>query len=282
MAEIVSVMATTHTPGLLGWFDDAPEEQQQLALDAFARMRAHLAASEPDLMIIFANDHLLNWPINNTPEYTVGIAARHSGPADWYQPWLRRERKYEVPGHPPLARYLVNEGARCGLQFSYLREDMQFDDSISVPLSYLNPDMRIPTIPVTMNCTVPPIPTPVRAYEVGRHIREILRSYPGSERVALVGSGGLSHEPGGPRYFYLDEAFDRWFLERLVEGDHEKLLRECTLERMEAAGSGGTAELIAWFVVLASTTGPAEVLGYAATYAWRCASGWVIWHGLRH
>ena len=46
---------------------------------------------------------------------------------------------------------------------------------------------------------------------------------------------------------------------------------------MEQAGSGGTAELIAWFVVLASTRGPATVLDYLESYAWRCASGWVIW-----
>ena len=63
----------------------------------------------------------------------------------------------------------------------------------------------------------------------------------------------------------------------LATGDHEKLLAECTLERMEAAGSGGTAELIAWFVVLASTRGPATVLDYLESYAWRCVSGWVIW-----
>jgi hypothetical protein len=41
MAEIVCAMATTHTPGLLGWFDDAPEDQQQMAQRAFARMRQH-------------------------------------------------------------------------------------------------------------------------------------------------------------------------------------------------------------------------------------------------
>ncbi len=277
MAEIVAALATTHTPGLLGWFKDAPQEQQDMALRAFARQRAHLDQARPDVMIIFANDHLLNWPINNTPEYTIGTADQHSGPADWYQPWLARAQKYQVPGHGTLARFLVNEGAKAGLQFAHLRADMQFDDGISTPLLYLNPDLRIPLIPVTMNCTVPPIPSPVRAYEVGLKLRALLQRWPGPERIALIGSGGLSHEPGGPRYFHIDEEFDRWFLERLAAGDHATLLRECTLERMEQAGSGGTAELIAWFVVLAATRGPAEVLDYCAAYAWRCAAGWVIW-----
>ena len=281
MAEIVAAVATTHTPGLLGWFEDAPEHQQQTALDSFKKMRDHLNAAEPDVLIIFANDHLLNWPLSNTPEYTVGIAGHHSGPADWYQPWLAQDEKYHVPGNSKLARYIVNESAKHGLQLAYIKEDMQFDDGISTPTKYLNPDMSIPIIPVTMNCTVPPIPTPERAYQVGHVIRDVLNSYPGDERIALIGSGGLSHEPGGPRYFYIDEEFDRMFLDCLAEGDHRKLMEKCTLERMEEAGSGGTAELIAWFVVLASTRGPADVLGYCDSYAWRSASGWVIWPELK-
>ena len=86
-------------------------------------------------------------------------------------------------------------------------------------------------------------------------MREMVRAYPGDERVAVVATGGLSHEPGGPRYFWVDEEFDRWFLGLLKQGDHAALLRECTLERMEAAGSGGTAELLAWILALAFTSG---------------------------
>ncbi len=276
MTEIVAAVGTTHTPGLLGWFGNAPQDQQQAALAAFGRLREHLLAAEPDVLVIFANDHLLNWPINNTPEYSVGIGEQHVGPADWYDQWLARDEKYRVPGRPALARHIVNESARRGLSLAFLRE-MQFDDAISVPTCYLNPDSAIATIPISMNCSVPPIPTPRRAYEVGRILREVLHAYPGAERIALVGSGGLSHEPGGPRYFYIDEEFDRRFLELLAQGDHERLFEECTLERMEQAGSGGTAELIAWFVVLASTRGPAQVIDYLKSYAWRCASGWVIW-----
>lgn len=279
MAEIVAAVATTHTPGLLGWFTNAPEDQQIAAIAAFKRLREHLRAARPDVLVIFANDHLLNWPINNTPEYTVGIGEWHVGPADWYDQWLSREQKYRIPGHPALARHIVNEGGRRGLSFAHLRE-MQFDDSVSVPVCYLDDDAVIPVIPISMNCSVPPIPTPRRAYEVGGILHDMLKSYPGAERIALIGSGGLSHEPGGPRYFHIDEEFDRRFLALLAQGDHEKLMQECTLERMEAAGSGGTAELIAWFVVLAATRGPAEVLDYLKSYAWRCASGWVIWHDL--
>jgi aromatic ring-opening dioxygenase catalytic subunit (LigB family) len=278
MAEIVAAMAMTHSPGLTGWFTRASEGDQRRALEATAEMRRRLEAARPDVLVMFSNDHLLNWPINNMPEYTVGIAEEHVGPADWFDEWLGME-KYRVPGHARLARFLVNESARRGLALAYLRE-MQFDDGISVPTHYLNPDARFRLVPVTMNCTVPPIPTPERAYQVGTVLRDVLRVFPGSDRVAVVATGGLSHEPGGPRYFWVDEEFDLWFLDLLKKGDHGALLRECTLERMEDAGSGGTAELLAWILVLAFTQGPADVLAYMPAFAWRSGTGMVAWSDL--
>ena len=278
MARIVAAMAMTHSPGLTGWFDRAPESHRSQALQAMGEMRERLIRARPDVIVAFSNDHLLNWPINNTPEFTVGVDALHIGPADWYDEWLALE-KYRIPGHPALARYIVNEGARRRLAFAYLR-NMQFDDGISVPMHYLNPEGAIPLVPVTMNCTVPPIPTPERAYQVGTTLREMFAGFPEDIRIAVLATGGLSHEPGGPRYFWVDEEFDLWFLDLLKKGDHAALLRECTLERMEAAGSGGTAELLAWVLVMAFTQGPADVLAYMPAIAWRSGTGMVIWNGL--
>ena len=59
-------------------------------------------------------------------------------------------------------------------------------------------------------------------------MREVLLSYPGDERILLIGSGGLSHEPGGPRYFFIDDEFDQWFLDLMAEGDHEKIISHVT------------------------------------------------------
>jgi aromatic ring-opening dioxygenase catalytic subunit (LigB family) len=277
MARVVAAMAMTHSPGLTGWFDRAPMHQQLLARKATDEMRWRLEAARPDVILGFSNDHLLNWPINNIPELTVGIGDEHVGPADWYDEWLGMTTKYRIPGHAALARYIVREGARRRIAFAYLRQ-MQFDDGFSVPMHYLNPYNAIPLVPISMNCTVPPIPLPRRSYEVGVALREMIQAYPDDLRVAVLATGGLSHEPGGPRYFWVDEAFDRWFLELLRAGDHEALLRECTLETMEAAGSGGTAELLAWVMALAFTRGPAEVLAYMPAIAWRSGTGMVVWN----
>ena len=277
MAKVVTAMAMTHSPGLTGWFDRAPLQQQLLAKKAMDEMRWRLEAAKPDVILGFSNDHLLNWPINNIPELTVGIGDEHVGPADWYDEWLGMPTKYRIPGHAKLARHIVNEGARRRIAFSFLRE-MQFDDGFSVPMHYLNPYNAIPLVPISMNCTVPPIPLPERSYQVGVTLREMLEAYPDDLRVAVLATGELSHEPGGPRYFWVDEEFDLWFLQLLRRGDHAALLRECTLEKMEAAGSGGTAELLAWIMALAFTRGPAEVLAYMPAIAWRSGTGMVIWN----
>ena len=113
---------------------------------------------------------------------------------------------------------------------------------------------------------------------MGSVLRAAIRAFPGPDRIAVIATGGLSHEPGGPRYFWVDEEFDRWFLDLLQRGDHQALLSECTLERMEEAGSGGTAELLAWILVLAFTQGPADVLAYMPAIVWRSGTGMVVWH----
>ncbi len=137
----------------------------------------------------------------------------------------------------------------------------------------------IGVVPVLQNCTVPPYPDQRRCYEVGRALGAFIRDdLPAGLRVGLIGSGGLSHEPGGSRYYFIDEKFDRWFLDLCCAGDHRRLLEELTIDRMEAAGSGGTSELLAWVVVMGATgERPGCSFGYAVHSAFRCGIGAVAW-----
>ena len=112
-------------------------------------------------------------------------------------PRLAHVPEYEVAGHPDLARTLVREGDRRGLRLAW-RDRLLFDDNWSVPLLYLTPDHDIPLVPIHMNCIVPPLPGPEECYRVGREIADIVRTCrPAGERVAIMGTGGLSHDPGG-------------------------------------------------------------------------------------
>lgn len=278
MGQIVATFALSHAPGLTGWLDRAPEEQQVSLRRGFTRLGEMLRATRPDVIIGFANDHVLNLPLSNTPDFCVGTAEVWNGPAEWFKDWINVP-SYTVKGHRELARTLVREAARRGARLAF-SDELLFDDNWSVPLYYLTPEHDIPLIPIHMDCIVPPLPSSERCYEVGRIIAEIVRAArPAGERVAIMGTGGLSHDPGGPKYFDVDEKFDRWFLGLLKLGDPQRVLSEVTIERMAAAGDGGTTELLSWIAAMAAAgRRRAEVICYEPANELRCGMGCVFWN----
>ena len=277
MAEIVATIALSHAPGLTGWLDQAPPEERKRLHDGFTRLGDMLRATKPDVIIGIANDHVLNMPLDNTSDFLIGTADRWQGPAPWFKDWVNVE-PYEVAGNTDLAHTLVREGDTRGLRLA-MSDKLLFDDNWSVPLKYLTPEYDIPLVPIHMNCIVPPLPQPARCYEVGQIIADIVRNCrPAGERVAIMATGGLSHDPGGDRYFDVDEEFDRWFLSLLENGDTERLLRECTVEKMMAAGDGGTSELLAWMVAHGAADGRrAKTVCYEPSVALRSGMGCVNW-----
>jgi len=277
MAEIVATIALSHAPGLTGWLDKAPPAQQESLKHGFGELGRMLRAAKPDVIVGFANDHVLNIPMDSSIDFCVGTAARWRGPAPWFQDWVNVP-PYTVAGHPDLARTLVRESGRRGVRLAF-KDDLLFDDNWSVPLLYLTPDYDLPIVPIHMNCIVPPVPTPQRCYEVGRAVAEIVRTCrPAGERIAIMGTGGLSHDPGGPKYFYVDEEFDRWFLGILAEGKPDKVLQEVTLERLAAAGDGGTTELLAWIAAMGAVGNRrARTICYEPAVELRCGMGCIVW-----
>lgn len=276
MAKIVAAFATSHTPGLGGWIEEEEEPKRKKVFAGLAELRRRVEAAKPDVIIGIAADHMLTAPPYNMPDFAVGVAEEHIGPAPGYETWLRIPQ-YKLKGNRPLACALVDRGAELGVNF-FAHEKVDFDDNFTIPLKYLTPNWDVPFVPVLVNCFMHPRPQPRRAYQVGQIIKHVItQMYPGNERVALMATGGMSHEPGGPRNFDVDEEFDRWFLGHLTRGDHEKLLAECTIERMDKAGNGGTTELLAWIMVMAATEGAVDLVTYQATHVWRAGTGIVWW-----
>ena len=280
MAEIVCAVAASHAPGLVGLFDGAPPESKAAVTEMYGSLTKEIETAALDVLIVFANDHLANSRVLEYPDFLIGLASEHRGPYEWFRPWIGC-RDYVLRGRPDVAESIFRGMGRRGQKFTARRENLRFDDNLSIPTVLCDLDTHdVAVVPVLQNCTVPPIPDQHRCYEVGRALGDIISNdLPDGLRVGLFGSGGLSHEPGGARYFYIDEEFDHWFLDLLEEGDHERMLRELTPERMEQSGSGGTAELYAWFVVLGAIgPGPrCRSLGYTAYDNFKCGVGAVRW-----
>ncbi len=278
MAEIVSVIALAHAPGATGWLDKAPKPEQDDLLAGYARMGEELRGTKPDVIVGIANDHLLNFPPDSIPDWCVGTAARWRGPAEWFRDWVNIA-PYEVDGNSGLARHIVRDCGKRGFNLAF-SDKLEFDDNWSVPLKFLTPKYDVPLVPIHMNCVMPPLPLPERCHAFGEALASTVSAWPEKLRVAIMATGGLSHDPGGLKYFEVDEKFDRWFLSLLEEGDAARTLREASIERMIAAGDGGTVELLAWLVALgAAGNRAAKTDFYVPSVALRCGMGGVNWNG---
>jgi aromatic ring-opening dioxygenase LigB subunit len=113
-----------------------------------------------------------------------------------------------------------------------------------------------------------------RGYQLGLALRELVEQFPEDLRVAALATGGLSHDPGGPRWGYVDEEFDKRFLGMLTRGDVESALK-LTPEEVLSTG-GGSYEILNWVVVWGIMRGkPATVLDYVPSY--NIGSAWAYW-----
>lgn len=279
MAEIVFAAGVPHAPGLVGLLDAAPADIQRVVHGMFAMLRDALRAARPDVLILFGNDHLANSRPRAYPDFLIGMASVHEGPHPWYKEWLGC-RDYEIRGSPAVAEALFRGLSRRGHRMHAQRENLHFDDNVSIPAVRMDLDLTDMTlVPVLQNCAVPPLPDTRACYALGQSLASVIaHDMPDGLRVALLASGGLSHEPGGARYWYIDRDFDLWALELLASGDHDKLLRDLTVARMEQSGSGGTLELLSW-VVVAGAVGPryGTQTDYALHTNFKCGIGAVLW-----
>ena len=101
-------------------------------------------------------------------------------------------------------------------------EEWKFDHGIMVPLNFLTPDYDIPVIPVNINCQGPPLAPLERAWAFGESMRRACEAMP--ERIAIIGTGGISHWPATPDSGKINEEWDLDFMDRWCRNDKDALL----------------------------------------------------------
>ncbi len=267
MAEIVAAYAASHAPMVLAAPETAPDEQRRNLHGAFARLRDDFERARPDVVIVFANDHFTNLFFDRVPPFLVGIGAHHTGPVE---DWLGVEKR-DVPGAPALARWLVENGSDEGFDLAF-SEEVRLDHGMMVGLEFLDPASRVPVVPIVQNCSIDPMPSPRRCYDLGRFLRRSIEAYSGAERVALLGQGGLSHWVGMARMGDINADWDRQVLDLLRAGKAEQIAA-WGREQIEAAGNGAH-EIRSWLTLAGAMEGrQAEVLAYEPVAAFVTGMG---------
>src|SRR2546422_1046002 len=223
MAEIVAALLTAHAPLITGTPAVSKPEQRDRLYAGFHELRRRLAAARPDLIVMFVNDHLQNFAYNNLPAFCVGLAASYAAPSEGGAKLMRIAPR-KIRGNPEWAMALLEAGLAAGIDFAYSYEIESWDE-LSVPLHFLMPDGDVPIVTVYTNCGAPPLPTPRRCREVGAFVGEFIRSRPARERIALVGTGGLSHWGGTPGTGRVHPDRDQSGPDPVARGDVEPLSR---------------------------------------------------------
>jgi hypothetical protein len=275
MAEIVAAALTSHAPLITGKPDVATPERRDRLYAGFAEVRRRLAAARPDLLVMLVNDHLQNFAYDNLPAFCVGLAASYDAPSEGGAKLMRLTPR-KIGGRPDWAMALLEAGLAAGIDFAYSYEIESWDE-LSVPLHFLLPEGDVPIVTVYTNCAAPPLPTPRRCREVGAFVGGFIRSRPARERVALIGTGGLSHWVGTPETGRINPDFDQRVLDHVVRADVEPLTR-LTHDEIERDGGNGGQEMRNWIALLGALPGwKGEVLAYEPVPEWitGCATVWM-------
>jgi 2,3-dihydroxyphenylpropionate 1,2-dioxygenase len=251
--SLVFAGVCSHAPGITGRAHLADAAAKDAFYAQFDRLGAALAAAKPDAVIIVAAEHFANFFMNNMPAYAIGMADRYEGPIEDPQ-WLNIPRT-TIPGNAELSQRVIREVMQS-VDVAYA-EEWKFDHGIMVPLHFLTPSFTTAVIPVNINCQGPPLTPLKRSWAFGEALRRACDLVP--ERIALIGTGGISHWPATPDSGKINEPWDREFLARWCRNDQEALLSYSDEETYRDAGQGGF-EIRTFITVAAAARGQGEVL----------------------
>jgi protocatechuate 4,5-dioxygenase beta chain len=241
MASIVAVIASTHHPFYYRASTATGADRPPFA-DEWTRkilaFRETLARAAPDVLVMVGSDHFHQLWLDNMPQFLVGKAPMYD--ANWYN----EEREFGLPrmvlkGHEQLSTHVLRAGLDAGFDLAFSNE-LRIDHSITCPIITLRPEADLPIVPIYTNIFAPPLPQPARFVQLGAAIRRIIEDWPSQLRVAVIGTGHLSLELGGPRQFGPhgpDPEFDAKAVEWIADGDLDGCLREVTLDSLHTPGN---------------------------------------------
>lgn len=280
MAEIFYGVATSHVPAIGAAIDNGREETPywKPLFEGYEGARKWMADADPDVLILAYNDHASAFDLDLIPTFAIGVAEEFPIADEGYGP----RPIPPVPGHPDLAWHLAESLILDEFDMTIVNH-LPVDHGLTVPLSILygKPE-RWPArvIPLSVNVIQYPPPTGRRCFALGQAIRRAVESYPDSEdlKVAVLGTGGMSHQLQGERAGFINTPFDTAYLNRLAD-DAEALTEISHTELLRDAGSEGI-ELVMWLIMRGALSRQVrEVHRHYHVPASNTAAGLIIFEG---
>jgi hypothetical protein len=266
--------------------DDVMQRRFEANQRAIATVAGILDDCEPDVLVIFGDDHHEVFKDDNMPPLSIycgeSIPLIPHGILTWSYPpelktdlWYPEERR-DYPVDASLARYLIeylNDHDFDVAYSKYYPEGQGMSHAFAFAYWRLMQERVIPTVPINLNTYFPPNQvTPERSYEVGRAVRRAIESWDRDARVAIMATGGLSH-------FVIDEALDQMFIDALRSRDRARLTG---IPR--ARLNGGNSELRNWIALAGSVEhlDAVRLIDYVPCYrsiaGTGCAMSFAHWH----
>lgn len=247
MARIIGGIAASHTPTIGFALDKGRQHDPVWApiFHAFQPISDWLKARRPDVLFMVYNDHITSFFFDHYSAFALGVGER----------WEVADEGGGVRAVPPVAGH-AGLAAHIGQSLMADEFDLSFfqhkplDHGCFSPLSMFYPgrdNWPVSVVPLQVGVLQFPIPSARRCFKLGQALRRAIESYPEDLSVAIVATGGLSHQVHGERAGFNNTEWDARFLD-LLERDPERIAQ---LTHAELATLGGLegAEVIMWLVM---------------------------------
>ncbi|MCZ8181667.1 MAG: class III extradiol dioxygenase family protein [Beijerinckiaceae bacterium] len=248
MAKLIGGLGSSHVPSIGAAMDKGLTQTDDWKpfFDGIGPGRDWVAANKPDVAVVVFNDHGNSFFLDKVPTFAIGCA-EHYDPID--EGWGPRAIP-SFEGHAELGWHMIDRMVENRFDPMIVQE-IEVDHGLQVPMELFfgKPDKAWPVkvVPVFVNVIQYPIPLPSRCYELGQVLRRAIESFPGDERVVVIGTGGLSHQLQGARAGFTNPEADREFL-RDIAANPGRLAALSREDYVRLFGSEG-AELMMWLVM---------------------------------
>ena len=248
MAIVIGGIAASHTP-TIGFAVDRNKQDDPVwapIFAAFAPLRQWLERERTEVLLFIHNDHVTSFFFDLYSAFALGVGERWEVADEGGGP---RELP-AIGGDPAFAAHLGRSLMADEFDLSFF-QGRPLDHGCFSPLSILcrhdADGWPLRLVPLQVGVLQFPIPTARRCYKLGHALRRAIESYPEPLRVAVVATGGLSHQVHGERAGFNNPAWDERFLD-LFERDPERLAEMTHAEYAELGGVEGS-EVIMWLVM---------------------------------